>query len=851
MPLFRVSVPDPTGLGLFTGNVIYYDSNGRVQQIADANNNVQVYTYGMNTQVQTVNTGTVADMGTQLFDGLNRDLGGIDALNHQANIFYEDPSNPYQPTRMVNRNQQTTLFSYDPTYGNLLTADVPSNGGRLTASYTYDYTDFAMGRLSSVQVGGKTPTSVTYYTNNTVVNNIPQANGLVRQVTSPAPNGAGTVATTYVYTALGNALQITVPGPNGPVTYAYNYTQDGNYTCAEALGEPLTITDPLGHVTHFRYDPWGNLTAMLDAIGRETDYYYNESSQLIETLYPPKGANSPGRSYAIYNYLYLGGPLQQTQFYDESGTLARSVLRTAGKEDETKAQTGSAEKATLTYDPSYRVKTLADGNGHAFGHQYDLNGNLKQFTHPLANMTTGYDTSRAFYDNDDNVMQSIDGKNQTFNFTLAPDDSRLTDILYPANTLGTTHYDYDQYGRVTRRTDKAGAYTYAYDDLDNLLSTTTTYKNASSSALNLPAQTISYVYNPDGSRKSMTTPGGTFSYTYDNDGRLTSVSFPWGQSVQYGYDDANRLTRQTQSKFTTTYMFDGLDNLLALNQISNDATHTTLANFTDMPYDATGNRLGMTMTIQKAAGDFTDASGVCSWTYDTDGKQDQLTGDGRSRNRMPGFNSYSETYQSDAADNLVVMRGGGQTYNADNQLLSGGGSIYDGNGNALGYTYDANNRIVGFGGRASAGYRDDGLRAWKQATYSGYPSITYYLYDGAHVVCELGSNGAARHNVRVGRNRTGAARVRQLLHHVYVRSDGQRGQPLSRRLHAQRAAGFQRLRCVRVPPRLLLSELSDRHCAAGCSRLWRAVGQLHGYGNRADPDDVSVLRSRPLPLPYS
>ena len=88
-----------------------------------------------------------------------------------------------------------------------------------------------------------------------------------------------------------------------------------------------------------------------------------------------------------------------------------------------------------------------------------------------------------------------------------------------------------------------------------------------------------------------------YGYGYDNAGRLTSVTFPWNQSVQYAYDDANRLISQTQSKFTTSYMFDGLDNLLALTQISSDASHTVLGNFTGMNYDATGNRLGMTMTL--------------------------------------------------------------------------------------------------------------------------------------------------------------------------------------------------------------------------------------------------------------
>ena len=116
-------------------------------------------------------------------------------------------------------------------------------------------------------------------------------------------------------------------------------------------------------------------------------------------------------------------------------------------------------------------------------------------------------------------------------------------------------------------------------------------------------------------------------------------------------------------------MFDGLDNLLALTQISNDATHTVLGNFTGMVYDATGNRLGMDMSlVGVSGGNGFDASGSCGWSYDTQGKQDQLTGEGRTRFVIPGYISYGATYQSDAADNLIANGGVGISYNADNQL---------------------------------------------------------------------------------------------------------------------------------------------------------------------------------------
>ena len=522
-------------------NAITYDTNGRVQQIVDANGNQQVYSYGKATQVQTINSGTVAATAQQNFDSLNRDTGQVDAIGNQTNVFYEDPDNLFKPTRAINRNQQTVHWDYDPTFGNLLSSDMPSNGGRLTTNYSYDYTSFAAGRLASVQVSGKTPTNVTYYTNNTSVTlggiSIPQPNGLVHQVTTAGPGGGAPVTMSYVYTALGNVLTITVPGPNHPVTYTYNYTSDPafNYTQAEALGEPDHHHEfSLNQTTHYRYDARGNLLSALDSIGRETDYTYNGVDQLLTVQNPASGQTGTGRSYSAYTYLYLGGPLQVTNFYDESGTLVRSVQLTEGKEGEAKKQAGSTEKATLAYDPAYRLKTLIDGNNQASSHTYDLKGNLTQFSHPLANTRyMGFDTSTGVYDKDDNLIQSTDGNLKTTNFTLAPDDSRLTDVVYPANTLSATHYDYDLYGRVIHRSDAAGDYITTYDELDNVMSATTTYTGQ-------PALTVSYTYNPDGSRSTMTTPAGTYSYSYDDGGNLLSVAFPWAQTITYQYDNANR-----------------------------------------------------------------------------------------------------------------------------------------------------------------------------------------------------------------------------------------------------------------------------------------------------------------------
>ena len=102
---------------------------------------------------------------------------------------------------------------------------------------------------------------------------------------------------------------------------------------------------------------------------------------------------------------------------------------------------------------------------------------------------------------------------------------------------------------------------------------------------------------------------------------------------------------------------------------------------------------------------------------------------------------------SDASDNLTTLRGTIFAYNFDNQFSSG--ATYDGQGNPTTYNWGgtatplvwtAEDRLVQFGTAFTAGYRPDGLRAWKQ---TGAASTRhYFLYDGGHIVAELDSAGA-------------------------------------------------------------------------------------------------------------
>jgi YD repeat-containing protein len=434
----------------------------------------------------------------------------------------------------------------------------------------------------------------------------------------------------------GNVDHVTAPAPRTTagalVTTSYNYIHDpdfdangnpGTYDMFERLGQPLTVTDPNTHVTHFRYDTRGNVTLVISPLGFHTNYTYNRKDQPTSITYPPSNPTLPGaRAYTVFTYRYEGGPLQTVTHYDESGQAVRAFSLTPGSEGEARIQDGdSIPTAAFAFDPRYRLQQLVDGNSHAsHNYQYDHEtGNLASVTYALGNGILF-----PLYDADYNLLIRQDGRGLVTAYTRAPDDSRITDINHPAGTIPGVHFGingdgYDAYGRVTHFSDGTGSAEITYDDGDRVLSITRTYLRPDNTSL--PPVTISYTYNQDGSRASMTTPRArsgntysywTFTYGYDNGGNLTSVHCPWPQGFSYSfnYDADDRLIPQRHYKATTSYTYNprGFLTDLTLSSpffsssysptpASDSQGQVLLGHFYNMQYDTLGNRTQMSVYL--------------------------------------------------------------------------------------------------------------------------------------------------------------------------------------------------------------------------------------------------------------
>ncbi len=746
--LHTITVPSPTGSGTSTATIWYLNqpndgvnanpnysaaasSGPFVSAIVDSNGNTTTMTplSGANqSQVQVKDvSGKVLRTSRYGFDPQMRLTSVTDYnLNTVQTLVYNN--DPYRPSSVTDGNGNSWSFTWGP-YGHLVT-ETPPHGGAFPrapamTNYTYDYSYFKMGELTQIQTDGKKATTITYdHTKGyrQTYNSPLFLSGYIQSITTPQPgqpgiNNSASISSSFLFDGYGNLTSLTTPGNNATIvngtdqgiTTTFNYTSDGSYSQTEAIGQPLTMKDNLGHVTHFRYDALGRSLSVTDALGYSTSQGYNLADQPLQVTRPATGQTGSGQSYTVYSYQYVGGPLAGMTAYDESNNAVRQVSYQYGPEGETLGVGGSTEPAQYAYDGLYRLAALADGNGHATHYYFNPNGYLDSVTYPgytgPAYPNVGGPDSVHYpqYDGNGNPLRRIDGNGVETDYTYNDPESLLTNIHYPGGQLADVSYIYDAYGRVSSMTDGTGVTRYegsglpGYDDLDNPLAVQTAYNG-------ILAQTIGYSYFNDGSRNTMTVPGRTYTYGYDAAGRFTSLTNGIGESASWSYQDNNWPLSQTDSNGNTVLQalptYNALGQLTDLQNIA--AGGVGISEFGDpshgnpIRHDGVGNTLSVTSYLGSYA--------TTNYTYDG---RDQLIQETTNRNGLP-----TNTFGYDIAGNPLVLRGIPSVgYNFDNQSTMPNGItpafISDGNGNpgaahGAALTFDPENRLTAAGAQTAA-----------------------------------------------------------------------------------------------------------------------------------------------------
>jgi YD repeat-containing protein len=315
-----------------------------------------------------------------------------------------------------------------------------------------------------------------------------------------------------------NMLESTKTATGNRVLYLYPGLIDGGlrsggtdlpWLIAQRLPDGSTA------VTEKTYNALGNVTRIIEPVGRKVSYTY--AGNLIDML--QKSETGPaGLDVVTATYTYNSQHLPVT--YTDAAGLTISY----------------------TYNSAGQVTNETDSNGRVTSRAYDGNGYLLSVTRPDGVVSESYT-----YDAVGRIASETDAVGYTRSYIYDNLD-RITRITHPDgshedqtwNRLDLASYS-DRAGQVT---------SYSYDALRRLVSET-----------NPLGQVTGYSYYPGGQLKTKTDANGKIeNWSYDVEGRVTSYTNAVGQITTYGYDSAGRLStiaEPTGQATTRTYDANG------------------------------------------------------------------------------------------------------------------------------------------------------------------------------------------------------------------------------------------------------------------------------------------------------
>ncbi|MCS6845557.1 MAG: hypothetical protein NZ528_14760 [Caldilineales bacterium] len=607
-----------------------------------------------------------------------------------------------QVTAVTDPNGAITSYEYDQ-WGRVVKEIRPGDGST-SPTVRYTYTNYAGAtapyRVTEERQDGSAGTGYleryTFY------------DGLGRVVQTQAEAAASnqSILVSFQYNPLGLVTKENVPYFYAAAPGVYrtpDWTQSKTETTYDALGRVTKVIHPDGTTTQTHYQD--RQVAVIDALNRQTIREMDGLGRLIRV-----------KQYTTTTGLNWGAAVyaETTYAYDVADRLTKV--------------TGPDNAAIeVEYDLAGRKTKVTDPNMGVWTYAYDAAGNLTRQTDARGQTICFY------YDR----LNRLTGKHYR------------TDITCPtSNPTLTVSYTYDQgtngKGRRTGMTDGSGSTSWTYDNRGRVTEETKVVSG---------------------------TDGGTFKtqWGYDAMDRVAWMKYPGGNGGQIGEQvnftyNPMGLLRQVQSHGSTYYVGDTTYNALGQVELRRLGSTTGVLttdylyrtdNFRlqwiktgptspyeglqnlEYVYDAVGNVL--TIKDYKVTG----GTQTQSFTYDP---LDRLLSAGASGGSS-GQGQYSESYTYNASGNLMSKTGvGSYTYGTQasdcpegalskpHAVVTAGSNTYcyDQNGNlrrrkigATTYTltYDAENRLTGVSGGASASFVYDGDGQRVKATFNGTTTV--------------------------------------------------------------------------------------------------------------------------------
>ncbi|MBS3938335.1 MAG: RHS repeat protein, partial [Peptococcaceae bacterium] len=462
---------------------------------------------------------------------------------------------------------------------------------------------------------------------------------------------------TTVKTAYNNLHLQTKLETDGPrfkqtieTTYNINKTPNQVQTTSFTGGASISTT------TSTTFDNYNNLLSSTDALGNVTNYTYSSNWHQLSNVQTTRSDGTVVRTQYGINattgnrdwerrYITESGldrSIYTYYTYDSHGNMTRARLVMDGTERNTYYEYGAAyNHAYLTKVTTPYTDSLGNPVNEVTQYSYTLtNGRKATSTDPLGG------TTRYQYD------------------TIG----RLTRETNPDNTYRIFTYD-DQNLTVTLRLENNTEIQYAYDALGRL-----TEERVKENGVWRVARRVAYD-NMSRKKKDINALNQETTYHYDSANRVIKVVSPDLTETVVTFDDAARLVHTTDASGNiTTRKSDALGRLLEVRQKPDKSGGTTY--FTYYAYDSLGNLISVT-----------DAKGnITLRTYDALNRLRTVTYPSASRNIV------SYTYNN-AGQKLTETNGTVTNFSYDDRGLLTRISYSD--GTYATFTYDLAGRRTG------------------------------------------------------------------------------------------------------------------------------------------------------------
>jgi len=597
--------------------------------------------------------------------------------------------------------------------------------------------------------------------------------------------------TAYIFSAAGRHLR-TVDSNTGNTLTTFNHDDNNrlititdrfNNNIAinrDAAGNPTAIISPYGHRTDLAVDSEGNLTdidfedgtgysfgytsdglmtSMTNPRGLTSTHTFDDAGRVISTEDPEHGI------WTLDKVLFTDGAVQSSITSSENNTISHLDTIEPGGVYKSVTTNPSGDTSTFTR----KNQNLDDSKqqcGMSTDIRYTLDKKSKRKTPQTvsisspAGLTSRLDLDKTYVENAVGLTQTstatsiLNGKTstsitnyQTGTATSTSPAGRTATSTFDLGTLlvsdmefgglQSSHFAYDNHGRLSAATTGTRNISYGYDSRGNLASATDPLGRTTSYNYDLldrptridrpDSSTVRFQYDASGNLTVLTTPvpaenhfdyngvnrvsgfttplGSVTSYAYDRERKLTAIKLPSGKTITNTYTHG-RLTGTTTVEWSTSYTYSCGDLPASISRGSEQLNYTydgKLLTSIDQSGSVSGN-IGFSYNNDFNPTAMSYGGMTANFGYDNDGL---LTAAGRftiTRNAASGlpeqvsdgnmqinrsFNGYGEI---DAVENSS-----GFSYNLtrnDSGRITAKSEQIEGTSSQFAYSYDNIGRLL-------------------------------------------------------------------------------------------------------------------------------------------------------------